>query len=124
MMLQVVVGQIPTPAPPPPPELVIGPPWAVLDPGQMMFVMIALIVAATLVLYPLMRALGKRLEGRSVGERDIAALKSELDTLRAQVAEVESGMGRVAELEERVDFAERLLAQQREPARLDVGRVP
>jgi len=124
MMLQVVVGQIPAPAPPPPPQVFIEPPWTVLDPGQMMFVMIALIVAATLVLYPLMRAIGKRLEGRSVGERDVTALKRELDTLRAHLAEVESGMGRVAELEERVDFAERLLAQQREPARLDVGRVP
>ena len=45
---------------------------------------------------------------------DIEALKERLHTL-------ESAEARVLELEERLDFAERLLAQQRDPPRLGAG---
>ncbi len=55
-------------------------------------------------------------------------LTSELDELRARLddlerrglvsGEVESQYARLAELEERLDFAERLLAQRNDPARL------
>jgi hypothetical protein len=54
--------------------------------------------------------------------------REELEELRARVedlerrglvsGEVESQYARLAELEERLDFAERLLAQRQEPARL------
>jgi hypothetical protein len=40
------------------------------------------------------------------------AAREELETLRRQVDGLEALPGRVAELEERVDFAERLLARQ------------
>ena len=46
-------------------------------------------------------------------------VSAELEELRARVHELESV--RLAELEERVDFAERLLAQAQEPARLQDG---
>lgn len=39
--------------------------------------------------------------------------------LEARVAELEQLQGRVAELEERVDFSERLLADQRRPAEIE-----
>lgn len=38
-----------------------------------------------------------------------------------RLAELEQVQGRVMELEERLDFAERLLAQHRDPARLPAG---
>jgi hypothetical protein len=42
----------------------------------------------------------------------------QLEELEARVAELEAGQSRMLELEERVDFAERLLSQQREPVKL------
>ena len=43
--------------------------------------------------------------------------------LESRVAELESQQGRVLELEERLDFAERLLAQERGPARIPGERA-
>jgi len=45
-------------------------------------------------------------------------LAERLTELEARLAELEQGEFRLHELEERVDFAERLLAQAREPERL------
>ncbi|HET7043137.1 MAG TPA: hypothetical protein VFI13_14050 [Gemmatimonadales bacterium] len=42
----------------------------------------------------------------------------EFDQLRARMSELEADRGRMAELEERLDFAERLLARQAEIDRL------
>lgn len=47
---------------------------------------------------------------------------AELDELTARVAELEAERGHLVELEERVDFAERLLAAQQAPERLGGGR--
>ena len=52
---------------------------------------------------------------------DGAALAGELAELRERVAEGEGLRERVLELEERLDFAERLLAQRNEPARFPSG---
>jgi hypothetical protein len=41
--------------------------------------------------------------------------------LEARVAELETSLGRVVELEERVDFTERVLASHREPQALQGG---
>ena len=62
-----------------------------------------------------MRAFGRRLEGK--GNAD-AALRAEVEQLHARLGEMDSLQARVVELEERVDFAERLLAQAQQPARL------
>jgi hypothetical protein len=71
---------------------------------------VALVAAAVIFRGPLGQALARRLErGGSVvesGEQEATA--HALEEMR----------GRMAELEERVDFAERLLAQAREPDRL------
>jgi hypothetical protein len=47
---------------------------------------------------------------------------AELEALRARVQELEVLQGRMTELEERLDFTERLLVQQREPGRLPEAR--
>jgi hypothetical protein len=59
---------------------------------------------------PIARALGDRLRGRSAVEPD-PTLLAEMDQLR----------GRLAEVEERLDFAERLLARTREADQLPGG---
>ncbi len=48
-------------------------------------------------------------------------VRAELEDLRAQLVEQQDLRQRLTELEERVDFAERLLAQQREPGKLARG---
>jgi flagellar biosynthesis/type III secretory pathway M-ring protein FliF/YscJ len=85
-------------------------------PGQLTEVLEVAIVAlvALVVLWPLMAALARRIDRRD-GE---PALRGEVNDLRARLTELEAAQGRVADLEERLDFAERLLAQQREAARL------
>lgn len=60
---------------------------------------------------PIGRALARRIEGREPGGTDLAGLESRL-------AELEQQARRTAELEERLDFAERMLAQGRDAARL------
>jgi hypothetical protein len=125
-----MIQGIPTPPPPPVPPLPPIPPIppdlpAIVQggsggPGAAEFMLIlAVIVAATLVLWPLMRALARRIEGRS-GGADGEVLQ-ELDDLRARVAELEAGQSHMAELENRVDFAERLLAQRAEQSRVVGG---
>jgi F0F1-type ATP synthase membrane subunit b/b' len=59
---------------------------------------------------PVSRAIADRVRGRPIAESD-PALLAELDQVR----------GRLAEVEERLDFAERLLAQARETAQLPGG---
>jgi len=112
-------GVPPAPPVPPPP---IGPQF---DPNLIfmqdggppiiLLIVIAALTATVIILWPIMRAFGRRLEGR--GNTD-AALKGEIDHLHVRLGEMDSLQSRVLELEERVDFAERLLAQAKQPGRL------
>lgn len=66
------------------------------------------------VLYPVAKAYARRLEGSATS----AGLREELADISARLEELQRGQERMAELEGRLDFAERLLAQQREVARI------
>jgi Tfp pilus assembly protein PilO len=120
-MMQVV--QVPTP--PPLPEIpevatrVFLPPWMTLPPQVTLLITLGFFAACAIVLYPLMKAIGRRLEGRPAGADQ--TLRTEVEQLRARLSEMEALQHRVMELEERVDFAERLLSQRREPRRLEKG---
>jgi anti-sigma-K factor RskA len=76
---------------------------------------IAMLTAITIILGPIAWALARRL-GRKADPD--SALRAEVDQLHTRLAEMDSLQARVLELEERVDFAERLLAQAQQPARL------
>jgi len=103
------------PVPPTPP---IGPPF---DPNLMfmndgispVFILIPIagLIAITIILWPIMRAFARRLEGK--GNVD-SALRAEVEQLHHRLAEMDSLQSRLLELEERVDFTERLLAQTHE----------
>lgn len=97
-----ILAQIPLPPAPPAPDAFVvsnGPPEAVFIAATLVVGFIVLGV----VLYPLIRAFARRLEGRGAGGADPALLD--------RVADLEH---RLAEAEERIDFNERMLSQ-REP---------
>jgi len=54
---------------------------------------------------------------------DAGAMQDEIDQLKGRMAELEDVHQRLQELEERVDFSERMLARQHEPDRLPGGRA-
>lgn len=106
MMLQGV-----PPTPPTPPSAQFDPNLIFLNEGGppiVLLIVIAALTATVIILWPLMRAFGRRLEGK--GGTD-ASLRAEVEQLHQRLGEVDALHSRVAELEERVDFTERLLAR-------------
>jgi flagellar biosynthesis/type III secretory pathway M-ring protein FliF/YscJ len=101
-----MILQVPTPPTPPGPQFDPnlffmqhgGPPAVVL-------IVAAALTAAVIILWPLMRAFARRVEGKGTGD---TTLRGEVEQLQAKLGEVQE---RIAELEERLDFTERLLAQ-------------
>lgn len=113
IMLQGVPPAPPIPPPPPfDPNLIFmndgGPPTILL-------IVVAALAATVIILWPIMRAFGRRLEGKGDGD---PALRADVENLHARLGDVDALQARVAELEERVDFAERLLAQTPERNRI------
>ena len=108
-MLQGVPPEIPVPP--------FDPNLFIMNGGAPALVMIVFLglAATTVILWPIMRAFGRRLEGK--GHVD-AALRAEVEQLQHRLGEVDHLHQRVAELEERLDFTERVVAQGREPDRL------
>lgn len=78
-------------------------------------IVLAILGTALVIVWPLIRALARRLEG---GGSASAELQAEVEALRGRVHQLEESQLRVAELEERLDFAERVLGQARESDRL------
>ena len=67
---------------------------------------------------PVGRALARRLGGGDKGESAESAALAEVDALRE---ELQALRGEVGEMQERLDFTERLLAQAREQGKLGPG---
>jgi hypothetical protein len=78
---------------------------------------ISISVAAIVILRgPVGRAWGRRIEGTSEPDADLVHRVEELETRLLAAEQVE---GRLAEIEERLDFAERLLAsEKKKPAQI------
>jgi hypothetical protein len=107
------------PVPPPIPSPSFDPNlFFMSDWGAPVLVMIVglSLLAATIILWPVMRALGRRLEGKG-GSAD-PAMRAEVEQLQHRLGEVDVLQQRVAELEERIDFTERMLARGQTPAAL------
>ncbi len=119
ILLQGVPPLPPVPPPTPMPPEMFLPPWVTLPPQVTLLIALGFLAAAALVLYPLMKAVGRRIEGKTAAIPP--AIGADLEEFRARLAEVESLHNRMAELEERLDFAERLLSQRRESERLGPG---
>jgi hypothetical protein len=97
-----------TPTPPIPPHL--DPNLIFMQhggPPAIVFIVVAALAASVIILWPVMRAFGRRLEGKGVD----AVLRAEVDQLQARLGEIDVLHNRLADLEERLDFTERMLAQ-------------
>ena len=81
-----------------------------------LFMVMGVPMLCIFVLPPIAKAWARRLEGKPGAASE--AMAAELAELQAQVGELPQLQSRLAELEERLDFAERLLAQRREADRL------
>jgi hypothetical protein len=108
-----VLLQIPTP--PAPPDL---PPWMINSgpPLVVYLIPIVALIVGGIVLYPLLRALARRIEHKISG-----GAQEDIEELRGRVTMLEEQAMRIPELEERVDFAERLLAKAGDANRLKEG---
>jgi hypothetical protein len=106
MMLQGVPPDIPSPP--------FDPNLFIMNGGAPALVMIVFLglLATTVILWPIMRAFGRRLEGKAHD----AALRADVEQLQQRLGDVDQLHHRVAELEERIDFAERMLARPPAPA--------
>jgi Tfp pilus assembly protein PilO len=89
-----------------------------LTPGGILMVVLLVTAAVTIICWPLARALARRLEGKP---GLTPALQQDLDDVHHRLAEVDALQQRVTELEERLDFAERLLARGDSQATLPRG---
>ncbi len=89
-----------------------------MQPGDIapMVVMITIAICVTAIIIPVGRAFARRIEGRSSGPDE------RVTEMERRISELEARDAHVAELEDRLDFAERMLAQQRELERLPERR--
>lgn len=115
--------QNPPPLPPDIPAPPFDPNLFIMNGGAPAIVMIVFLalLASTVILWPVMRAFARRVEGRGAGD---AALRAEVEQLQQRLGEVEDLHHRVAELEERIDFAERMLARPPSAAALPGNARP
>jgi hypothetical protein len=106
-----ILVQVPTPAPPPAPEI---PEWLFnRGPDPVEIAIAVVIVVASLgglgMLWMIVRGLVRKWTQPAVGQETLDGLKHAVQQLSAEVGE----------LHERMDFAERMLAAHREPARIE-----
>lgn len=112
-MLQVVQA----PVPQAPPDVVVlgggggGP--DVFEAIAIVAISISMAWLAYKLLSPLIRAFAARIEGKGG-----AALEQRVHELEQRVMDADQAHQRLVELEERLDFAERLLSQREEPLKL------
>jgi Tfp pilus assembly protein PilO len=122
MTMMALVQTTPTPPmppmPPDMPQVVIRGStfWDNLPPEAVVIVVLLITVGIVLMSWPIVRAVARRIEGKS---QEDPVLRGEVEQLRARLAEMETLHVRLSDLEERVDFTERLLAQQR-----GMGQLP
>ena len=79
--------------------------------------LVAVLLAAVKILGPVGAAIGDRIRGRLHPSATDPGLLDEVEALREQVRDLQTMQPRMVELEERLDFAERLLAQPPQTAR-------
>src|SRR5437899_10530779 len=65
-------------------------------------------------LSPLVKAISSRIAGGAGGGAEVRSLREEVEQLHAEVADLRAGGGELDDIHNRLDFAERMLAQVRD----------
>jgi hypothetical protein len=112
-----MMAQIEAPPPPLPPTVVIGG-GNDMPPAIFILALLAILATAVIIFLPLMKAWARRIEGKHLDANEV---RGEIDELRMRMQELEADRTRFVELEERLDFAERLLAQGQPERRIERG---
>jgi len=76
--------------------------------------MLAMVALVGVSILTLAKAFAKRIAGGGIDSREIEALRDEMAQLRADVDGIRSQLTDLDEIQNRLDFSERLLAQARE----------
>lgn len=92
--------------------------------GPEAVVAVVVFVGAFSVVGTLARGVARRIAGGVAGTREVDALRDEVAELRADVEELRGRVAPVDEIQNRLDFAERLLAQARERGQLGAPKDP
>jgi hypothetical protein len=87
-----------------------------MGPGFAIAIVALVAGTAAVLVGPLGRSIGRMLEGPKA-HMD-TAIMTELEELRARVADTEQLQARLHDVEERLDFTERVLASRTDPARV------
>ncbi len=85
-------------------------------------VAVVVFVGAGSVLLTLARAVAKRIAGGAAGPRELDGLREEVAQLRGEVDGLHERLRDVDEIQNRLDFTERLLAQAKQRGLLDAPR--
>ena len=110
-----VLAQVPAPPPVPAQHVSVTGSLEGWDAVALLLVFGAIV---TVILWPLIRALARRIERGGVA----AETQAEIEALRDRVRALEEMQPRMSDLEGRVDFTERVLVRGQESPEL--GRVP
>lgn len=93
-----------------------------MPPEVPFFAGVLTLAAVTWLLTPIVRGLGERLRGGAQSAPELQKLRDDIRGLRDDLlAEQQQQRHELNDLVERLDFAERLLAKQRDAARLPPG---
>jgi hypothetical protein len=98
-------------------------PWEVVPPQVFVLVAVAAVVGAVLIIGPLVRAIARRIEGGGGNKEikeELVALNSRLDSMEQEAitsGEVDASVQRLYEVEERLDFVERVMSRPEGEAR-------
>jgi len=104
------VQQAPAPPlPPPPPGQEVSVSGS-LEGWDAVVLLLCVAITLGVLVWPLIKAVARRIEAGA----GVADARAELDALHERVRRLEEAQPRMAELEERVDFAERLLTRAQE----------
>jgi len=92
------------------------PPWEVMPPQAIVMIVVAVAGASVLILWPLVRAIARRIEGRGDPKllQEIESLRDRIEAMEHHAltsGEYERSEQRTYELEERVEFVERMLSR-------------
>ena len=112
-MTAIILQGIP-PAPPVPPGQEVSVTGS-LQGWDAVILLVCVAVTLGVLVWPLIKAVARRIEAGAAA----ADARAEIDALHERIRRLEETQPRMAELEDRLDFAERLLAQsQQQAARL------